>query len=237
MENYIEIVTKNLPVIMQSEKLNEILKNGALELASTVFGVPVILGKIVKDVVVGISDILFWDKMTRFLKRALLDYDSQTKLASRFNNNNNAYKKYAKRLIHIINSVNDDQKIEYIADLTRCLLLCQLDFNLYYKLINFISVCTPEELEYIRKYDYNARSSLNLGISILYQYGLFAQVVDDGGIAKYTLSSFGKALKQNSLNFNDGLNEQERYTSYDQMEALSIPEPISNSEIDRILSS
>ena len=88
---------------------------------------------------------------------------------------------------------------------------------LYYKLARFINICTPEELEYIKAFDFNRKSKLNVIISSLYQYGLFDQIEKEHGGVDYELSSFAKALKSNSLNFSEELNGTTRILSYNQI--------------------
>ena len=60
-------------------------------------------------------------------------------------------------------------------------------------------------------------------ISSLYQYGLFMQSEDDDE-TRYVLSDYGKALKQNSLNFDEGLQGQKRFSTYGDMAPLNLLE-------------
>ena len=140
-----------------------------------------------------------------------------------------------KKPIHLINEMNDDGKIDYFAMLTRCYLLNEMEEALYYKLARFINICIPEELEYIKDFDYNRKSKLNTIISSLYQYGLFDQDEKEHGGVDYVLSSFAKALKSNSLNFDEGLNCTDRILSYSQMSPLKIAEPATWEDIGNII--
>ena len=129
--------------------------------------------------------------------------------------------------------MNDDKKIDYFASLTRCFLLNEMENDLYYKLARFINLCTSDELDYIKNFDYNSKAKINAVISSLYQYGLFEQSESNDG-ADYVLSGFAKALKNNCLNYDEGLNSRDRILSYDQIPPLNIAEPISFKKIDEM---
>lgn len=187
-----------------------------------------------KSILFHIPTVLFWDKMERYLFGTFKDRDEQTKMAEKFDSDNSQYEDFVKKQIHLINEMNDDRKIDYFAMLTRCFLLTEMENALYYKLAHFINICTPEELEYIKLLDYDKKSEINTIISSLYQYGLFEQVTRDSGDVDYVLSGFAKALKENSLNFDEGLHHRVRILSYDQIPPLNIAEPVSFDDIDSI---
>ena len=88
---------------------------------------------------------------------------------------NGDYEKFVKKQIHLINEINDDKKVDFFAQLTRCYLLTDMEDALYYKLARFLTMCTPEELEYIALFDYEEKTALTAMVSSLYQYGLFDQ--------------------------------------------------------------
>ena len=156
-------------------------------------------------------------------------------MSAKFTNDNSDYEAFVKKQIHLINEMNDDKKIDYFAMLTRCYLLFEMEDALYYKLARFINICTPEELEYIKAFDFNRKSKLNVIISSLYQYGLFDQIEKEHGGVDYELSSFAKALKSNSLNFSEELNGTTSILSYNQISPLKIAEPATWEDIESIL--
>lgn len=188
-----------------------------------------------KDILFHTPTVLFWDKMQRYLFGTFRDYSDQVKMSAKFTNDNSDYEAFVKKQIHLINEMNDDKKIDYFAMLTRCYLLFEMEDALYYKLARFINICTPEELEYIKAFDFNRKSKLNVIISSLYQYGLFDQIEKEHGGVDYKLSSFAKALKSNSLNFSEELNGTTRILSYNQISPLKIAEPATWEDIESIL--
>lgn len=189
----------------------------------------------VKDILFHTPTVLFWDKMRRYLFGAYENYEDQIKMSMKFSQENSEYEAFVKRQIHLINELNDDRKIDYFAMLTRCFLLTEMESALFYKLARFISICTPEELEYIRAYKYDGASANNVMISSLYQYGLFDQEDEEQGGVRYVLSGFGKSLKEDCLNFDEGLNGRERILSYAQLAPLNIAEPATWEDFDRVV--
>lgn len=57
----------------------------------------------------------------------------------------------------------------------------------------------------------------------------------NGGV-DYVLSGFAKALKNNSLNFNEGISGRDRIVSYSQISPLSISEPMTWEDLDDVFS-
>lgn len=184
----------------------------------------------VKDaasLVIHFPAMIFWDKMKRFLYGTFKDYEEQTKIAQKFNPDNGEYIEYVKNLIYIVDEIDDDRKIDFFAQLTRCLLMTDLEKDLYFKLVNYIKICTPHELIFLKNFAITKSSENTAMISSLYQYGLFVQNDKISATnSRYVLSDFAKALKQDCLNFDDGLNGQDRLSSYDKLGPLNIVEPL-----------
>ena len=190
----------------------------------------------IKNLLFHTPTILFWDKMQRYMFGTFRDYTEQVKMAGKFNEDNKDYEKFVKRQIYLINEINDDKKVDYFAQLTRCYLLTEMENALYYKLAKFLVMCTPEELDYIASFGYEETTNLTVIVSSLYQYGLFEQQEKQHGGVDYVLSGFAKALKYNSLNFNEGISGRNRIVSYSQIAPLSISEPMTWEDIDNVFS-
>ena len=188
----------------------------------------------IKNLVFHAPTVLFWDKMQRYMFGTFRDYSEQVKMAEKFCLGNGDYEKFVKKQIHLINEINDDKKVDFFAQLTRCYLLTDMEDALYYKLARFLTMCTPEELEYIALFDYEEKTALTAMVSSLYQYGLFDQQEKEHGGVDYVLSGFAKALKSNSLNFDEGMGGRTRIVSYSQIAPLSIAEPATWEDRDRV---
>lgn len=183
-----------------------------------------------KATIFHIPTALFWDKMQRYLYGTFKSYGEQVEMSNKFSGDNADYNAFVKRQMQLIDKIDDDAKVDYFSNLTRCFLLTEMNVVLYYKLANFLNLCTSEELNYIKDFRSDKKSSLNVMIASLYQYGLFEQ---DG--TDYVLSDFGKALKADSLNFDEPAMCRNRILTYDQMKPLNIAGPISVDEIQGIM--
>lgn len=188
-----------------------------------------------KDLIFHMPTILFWDKMKRYLFGTFHGYDDQVKMAKKFNKDHKKYYKFVKRQIHIINEIDEDMKIDYFASLTRAFLLTGLEENLFFKLAKILSTCTLAELEYIKIFETGCTVDNSAIVSSLYHYGLFTQT-DVAEKTKYTLSDYAVALKQNCLNFNEGLQGEQRLIGYDDLSPLAIAEPTKDIPEDFITS-
>ena len=102
--------------------------------------------------------------------------------------------------------------------LTRAFLLTTLERDMYFKLAKIITMCTSFELGYLKELPLDFESENNTWISSLQLYGLFTHKEDDSKI--YILSDFDKSLKQNSINFDEGLKGRQRITGYNQVRPL-----------------
>lgn len=188
----------------------------------------------IKNLIFQIPTVLFWDKMQRYLYGTFHDYSEQVKMSEKFTGDNAKYYEFVKKQMMLVDKIDDEKKIDHFAMLTRCFLLMEMDDALYFKLAHFINICTSEELEYIRTFEYNKKSDIDIYISSLYQYGLFEQEEKENGGTIYVLSGFGRALKSNSLNFEDEM-IGERVLSYNQITPLSIPESATWEDIDELM--
>lgn len=177
--------------------------------------------------------VLFWDKMRRFLYGTFKCYEDQVKFAAKFENDDDRYCGFVKKQVALVNSIEEDEKIDYFAQLTRCYLLCEIDSALYFKLVHLIKNCTADELKYVEKTELTAKLDNNLWISVLLLQGLFVQEQDINHNTMYVLSDIGKYLKYCSLNFDDNLVFINK--KYEDLGALPQMEPISLKEMDGIL--
>lgn len=202
-----------LTVILKSEDLKQYLGDAFFDLIQAVIGKDplstVSAAKNIKNLVFHMPTVLFWGKMKRFLYGTYRSYGDQIKMASKFDKCQvDGYEQYAsfvKKQVYLINEIDEDEKIDYFASLTRCFLLHDdMDEALYFRLAKFLVLCTSYELDFMKKSENDSEIENSAITSLLYQYGLFEQNVGDienGGI--YRISSFGNALKECSLNFDD----------------------------------
>ena len=228
-----------LTTILKSNDLQEYAGDGFWNLIQAVITEDpfstLAAGKDIKELIFHMPTVLFWDKMQRFLAGTFHSFEDQIKMARKFNEDNKEYEAFVKRQIHLINALDDDLKINYFAELTRCFLITDLDSTLYFKLCKFLSTCTLEELSFLENCNFDFKGENNAIISSLFQYGLITQIEEDETTKTfYVLSDFAKALKQNSLNFKGELHEKLRFISYDQLAPLNLSESITTEEINEM---
>lgn len=188
--------------------------------------------KAVTELLFHTPTVLFWDKMKRCLYGTFRCYEDQIKFAQRFDKDNKGYYHFVKKLVALVDSIVEDEKIDYLAKLTRCFLLCGIDSAIYFKLVQLIKNCTVDELAYIDKLDASDKLDNNLRVSVLSLQGLFVQEQDKAGNTAYVLSDIGKCLKECSLNYADGF---VLYKKYETLKALPQMEPMTWSELDETL--
>lgn len=178
--------------------------------------------------------VIFWDKVERYLRGTFHSYEDQMKMAARFDPATNDYAKFVRRMVSLINQIEDDEKVDSFSGLSRAFFLCEIDSDLFFKLAKYLLLLTVDEIMFIRNCPYDFKSDRTVIVSSLYQFGLFEQDKIEGNVTVYVLSDFAKALKQNCLNFDDALNGARRITGYWDMTPLGIPEAITDMEIDEI---
>lgn len=188
----------------------------------------------IKNLICHMPTVIFWDKMRRFLFGTYKNFSEQVTMAEKFNRDNDKYREFIKKLIYLINEMDEDVKVDYYASLTRCLLLQGIENHLYFRLAKFLVQCTSYELEFIKNCNDDIKLENTAMVSILYQYGLFEQKENNDAAKKvYSLSSFGKALKSCCLNFEE--DSRQNYFSYNLLEPLDITETATDDDIDQII--
>lgn len=136
--------------------------------------------------------------------------------------------------MNLINEMYDDQKIDCFAMLTRSYLYTEMDDQLYLMLAKFLSMCTPGVLNFLRDVRYDDKLANSMMAASVYQYGLLMLEYQDDEKPVFVLSDFGKALKQNTLNFDDGIKGQKRLVSYDAMTPAERQGFATNEDIDKL---
>lgn len=190
--------------------------------------------KDIKELIFHMPTLIFWDKMKRFLLGTYKCFSDQVKMAAKFEEDYAEYNSFVKQQIYLVDALDDDMKIDNFSALTRCFLLTDLSQELYFKLAKLISVSTSFELAYLKEKDVDFSSKNTAMISMLYHNGLFTQIEREDGTTAYVLSGLAKALKFNSLNFDEDAGNQSRMPSMEEI-ILPIPEPVSTFDIEKIL--
>ena len=179
--------------------------------------------------------ILFWEKVSRFLRNTFHDYEEQVKFASRFNRENGEYANNVKTMLDIVSRMETDGKIDYFANLTRCMFLMEMDISLYYRLVKLIENCTVYELDYIHALNLEEKLENKGLVSMLIIQGLVVQGSPEENKVYYKLSPYGVLLKKCSLNFeDDNLSIKNMDLRYDRVDQITQTEPLTKEDMDEI---
>lgn len=144
--------------------------------------------------IVGIKDILFWEKIKRWLENTYATPQMETKISTKFTKDEVKYKEYTKRQLQFIAQIDEEEKIDYYANLTRSWLLGYIDSALYFKMSYLLRVFTLEELTYLKdNYTPGEISEINFYIREFSLYGLIDVVVTTNlGNSRYKYSDLAE---------------------------------------------
>lgn len=148
------------------------------------------------DYVVSIKDILFWNKVKIWLSNIYDNPDMEVKISSKFAEDNDKYVDYTKRQLQYITEIDEDEKIDYYANLTRAWLIGYIDSSIYFKLVYLLKIFTLEELKYLRD-DYNEVefTTTNFYIKEYERHGIVEIVQEtDQGNTVYRYSHLAKVF-------------------------------------------
>lgn len=221
-----------LTEVLKNEDLQKYAADSFLSLVEAVFTkdpfTAIDAARNIREMLYNMPNLLFWDKMKRFMYGSFSNYEEQMKMAQKFESDSDEYFKFVKKQVYLIDQIDDDEKVDYFACLTRAFLLeCIIEKSLYFKLAKYLVMCTADELDFLKNCAFSYASQNTAMISALHQYGLFTQKTNEQGEASYILSDFGIALKQNCLNFEEGIGNEKRISSYSEIKPISLPEPTS----------
>ena len=153
-----------------------------------------------------IKDVLFWGKIKKWLEKTYASSEVEAKISSKFTEDEPKYREYTKRQIQFIAQVDEEEKIDFYANLTRAWLLGYIDSSLYFKMSYLLKIFTLEELEYLKEnYDTNSITDINYYIREFSLYGLVDVVENTNvGHSTYKYSDLAEAFVSCGLLFNDG---------------------------------
>lgn len=113
----LEIVNR-VSAVVKSKALRDYSNESVENFASLFTGdilAPVKQGVATIKLVLSVPDILFWDKMQRFLTETYTDFEEQIKLCRKFSDDDK-YQDFTKSQIQIIDVLNDDKKVDYLKE-------------------------------------------------------------------------------------------------------------------------
>lgn len=162
------------------------------------------VAKDIREIVLSIPNVIFADKMYRFLTKAFSDYEQQVMFASKFEKDAPKYNDTVKKIVQIIDKIDFDEKIDWFANLTRAVCLGCIDVDKYIKLSTVISILTVDDLKALKYYYGKKDEKENPTLSNYYSYGLTTKITPTtyGTLtSKHSLSASGIELLKYGVDF------------------------------------
>lgn len=201
-------LVSNIAAVIKDRDIQSIAAEGAeTMLAGLTTGdftaIPTVTTDIGK-IVLSVPNIIFADKMQRFLTKAFRNYDDQVKFATRFEKDSRNYNDSIKKVVQIVDKIDFDEKIDWFANLTRAVCLECVEVEEYLRLSTAISMLTVDDLIALKYYYGRKDEKENSTLSNYYTYRLATKITPTtyGTLtSKYTLSTSGIKLLKYGVDF------------------------------------
>lgn len=166
----------SVSTVIKDDDIQEIAKNGAENLLTAIItkdptSVLALAGN-AKDLIFSLPNVIYADKMYRFLTGAFSNYKEQLKFAARFDKDDRKYKETVKKQLQIIEKIDFDEKINIFANLTRAVSLELLDIDIYLRLSIAITNILYDDLIFLKEIYDKENIEENSMLSNLYSYKL-----------------------------------------------------------------
>ena len=198
----------NVATVIKDKDIQSMAVNGAENLfigfaTKDISVIPTVI-KDAKEIILSIPNVIFADKMYRFLTKAFSNYEQQVKFATKFEKDNPNYYDTVKKIVQIIDKIDFDEKVDWFANLTRAVSLECIDVDKYIRLSTAVSMLTVDDLKAL-KYYYGRNNEIeNSTLSNYYSYGLTIKTTPTTYrtlTSKYTLSICGIELLKYGVDF------------------------------------
>lgn len=201
-------------LILRDQAIQDLAKDGALNLFKAIIlkDIPAAIKATwnIKDIMFSIPDIIYADKMYRFLTNAFKDYEQQIKFAELFNKDDKKYKETVKKQLQILEKIDFDEKVDWFANLTKAVCLELINVDKYLKLSSALTMIFSDDLLFLKKLYKSKEKDENSTLSTLYAYNLVNKRTPNtvGSISsKFSISDDGIEMLRCGIDF-------ENYDSY-----------------------
>lgn len=202
-----EFIT-NLATVIKDKNIQSLAVEGAENLfiglvTNDITTIHTVL-KNTREIVLSIPNVIFADKMYRFLTKAFSDYEQQVKFAAKLEKDNANYHDTVKKIVQIIDKIDFDEKVDWIANLTKAVCLECIDVDKYIKLSTAVSMLTVDDLKTLKYYYGRTNEIENPTLSNYYSYGLTTKITPNtcGTLtSEHTLSASGIELLKYGVDF------------------------------------
>ena len=218
--NYIETAKS----LITRGEIQDASANLLEDILNALLGNPISLGKVFLAFSKSpffIREQIFWTKFEAFLDGVYLDENDRDKLRTKLVEDGNA-KDNAFRLLDSIDRAETKQKINYLINATRCLLVNFINRSEYFRICHAITHTLDEDLvflgEHIAEKDipYNPYTQGLLTAGLMYQSVIYAN-----GEQKYSFTPLAKIVDQYAISYDN----VERYPRPEILQELPSPKP------------
>jgi hypothetical protein len=151
---------------------------------------------------------IFWHKFTKFVKGIKSDPTFEAKFATKIANAEDR-SEYAKRIITILEKIEEEQKVDYILNATRALCWDQIDRSVYFRICRAIENVYIDDLNFVfDNYDDKEYFAEDMTVAELTSHGLMRQEINDAGtldpnyVAQtHVFTELGKLVYDMALNY------------------------------------
>ena len=209
---FIDNILQHTEDFISDEEGVEVAKDFLGLIKDAVIGNPTAIIKVVR-VLKGaymLRESIFWKKMEKYLNGIYLSQDDVDVLKERLNGMGNDG---AMRLISLIDKVDTEKKIQYIINVTRCLINNEIDSAMFFRICNIIQQSMDEDLRFLhdnidnRGIPYGIEVQGLLSVGLMYQSVIDAGNIDGGQNSdQYSVTPLGKYVNAYAIDYRE--NEQ-----------------------------
>ena len=195
------------------------------DLINAVLGDRVSAAKIVLALVASplfIREKLFWTKVEAFLNGVYQSEDDCAKLCAKLTADGEK-RDNAIRLVESIDRADTKQKIQYLINVTRCLLTDFIDRPTYFRICHVVTHTLSEDLEFLGEHIHERDMLYGSAVQGLLASGLMYQsVIDAKGEQKYSFTPLAGTVDQYAVSYSN----VERYPNPREfLQKFSSPQP------------
>lgn len=235
--------TEQVKSLIANNEIKDESTNFLEDAVTAIFGDPVSVGKMINSIIKSpffIREQLFWSKMESFLDGVFLHENDRVKISAIMAEEGDTAKN-AVRIIDCIDRAESHQKIRYLINATRSLLLNYIDLPTFFRVCHAITYTLDEDLKFLRNQIVGSNIGYSLYVQGLLNSGLMYQsVIDGNGDQKYSFTPIAKLVDQFAVSYEDlerypnAVTISETiYTIRTSIPALELKK-ITNDEIDEI---
>lgn len=147
---------------------------------------------------------LFWNKFSKFLEGIYHSEDDINNLRAKFSKYGTK-EENAERLINYIDRAENQNKVQYLINATRCLLMDFISMPEYFRICNAVTYTLYEDLQFLKTHIQCSELEYNEYVQGLLASGLMYQSVIDGnnGEHRYSFTAIAVLVDMYAVSYDD----------------------------------